>query len=442
MKGQLKGFSKIFSFTFIQHIKTKGYKNSTIVIAILCLLIPAAAMIGIEMSSSDGKPAAEQSQEEISADLSSVKDIYLVDLSEEKKADMSYLPAMLDQAGIKADVTDWGTNIDKAADSASGRSGTLLIITEQSGSKYTMNIVIPEESDISEDTAESFNSILMAYADSLSIASGGEAQYYGDADTDEDPEESMKQVMMMVFSFINLMVIYFFVLAYGQGVANSVVTEKSSKLMESMLVAVKPAAVIMGKLMAITLTGILQLFSWIIALAASFAVGTAVVKEMNPDSDMMVIKILDMIGNVTEGMFSPLNCALALIMIMAGMLIYCALAGIGGAMAGKAEDLSSANAIFSLVLVASFLITLYSGGIMDGEFSTSVLDWIPFTSVLITPSKVLLGTVPLWAGAASLAVTLAATVLVILAAGSVYKTLVLYKGEPLKPAKLIKMLRG
>lgn len=442
MKQQLRGFSKIFSFTFIQHIKTKGYKNSTIVIALMCLIIPVAAMAGLEAWSSDEAVTGDNKQVETYADLSSIIDIYLVDLSRDKKADMSYLPDMLGQAGINADVTDWGSDMDKAVKSATGQTGTLLVITEQKGSKYTMNIVVPERSDISDDTAEGFNSILMAYADSLSVASGGQAQYYDDTDTGQNPEETMKQVLLMVFSFINLMVIYFFVLAYGQGVANSVVTEKSSKLMESMLVAVKPAAVIMGKLMAITLTGIIQLFSWIISLIISFAAGTAIVRQMNPDSDMLILKVFDMIGDAAEGMFSPLNCVLTIIMIMAGMLLYCALAGIGGAMAGKAEDLSSANAIFSLVLVASFLITLYAGGIMDGEFSLSVLDWIPFTSVLLTPSKVLLGTVPLWAGAASLVVTLLATVLVILAAGMVYKTLVLYKGEPLKPAKLIRMLRG
>ena len=87
------------------------------------------------------------------------------------------------------------------------------------------------------------------------------------------------------------MVLYFFVLAYGQGVANSVVTEKSSKLMESMLVAVKPAAIILGKLLAITLTGIIQLFSWIFGLIISFFIGSKIVLSINPDTDLSLIHI-------------------------------------------------------------------------------------------------------------------------------------------------------
>lgn len=44
MKNQLRGFSKVFSFTFKEHVKSKGYKNSTILIALLCLLLPAVPM--------------------------------------------------------------------------------------------------------------------------------------------------------------------------------------------------------------------------------------------------------------------------------------------------------------------------------------------------------------------------------------------------------------
>ena len=268
-------------------------------------------------------------------------------------------------------------------------------------------------------------------------------RYYGDTDQDDaDPMESFKQIVIIIFTFLNLMVLYFFVLAYGQGVANSVVTEKSSKLMESMLVAVKPAAIILGKLLAITLTGIIQLFSWIFGLAISFFIGSKIVLSINPDTDMMIIQGFKMLGNMAEGILSPANCIMALLMIMTGMLLYCALAGAGGAMASKAEDLSSANAIFSLVLVASFLVSIYAGGVMEGDMTDSILDWIPFTSVMITPAKVLMGAIPLWKTLSCFAITVVTAVLVTLIAGKIYKSLVLYKGEPLKLNKLIKMMRG
>ncbi len=109
-------------------------------------------------------------------------------------------------------------------------------------------------------------------------------------------------------------------------------------------------------------------------------------------------------------------------------------------MASKAEDLSSANVIFTLVLVVSFIVVIYGGG-LNGE-TRPWLDWIPFTSVMITPSKILMGTLPLWKTMGSFAVTLATTLAATLTAGKIYKSLALYRGEILKPSTLIKMLRG
>lgn len=447
MKNQFKGFSNVFSFTFKQHIKSKGYKNSTILIALLCLILPAAIMTGVESFGSgagEDKAQYEQNETPAAVDFTEIKEIYTVDISDDKKADLAQLPQILEAVGISAEINDYKDNFEKAQNDVTGEKNTVLLVIDQQGTDYTINILLPERSDVSEDTADGFDSIMMYVADNLSIANGGEAQYYtqqNDEDV-EDPAESLKQVVMMVLTFANLMLIYFFVLAYGQGVANSVVTEKSSKLMESMLVAVKPTAIIMGKLLAITLTGIIQLFSWIFAIAISFFAGSKIVLSINPDSDMAILQVFRMIGDMTEGMFSPFNCLMAILLVMTGMLLYCSLAGMGGAMASKAEDLSSANAIFTLALVVSFLVSIYAGGVMDGSAAVSVLDWIPFTAVLVTPSKIMMGMLTWWQTLGSLAVTVTVTVIATIIAGKVYKSLVLYKGEPLKLKKLIKMIRG
>ena len=277
---------------------------------------------------------------------------------------------------------------------------------------------------------------LDSYAQALNSAAETENDASG-----EDPQESMEMVISMVLSFIILMVLYFFVLAYGQGVANSVVMEKNSKLMESFLLSVSPAAMILGKLLAITLTGLIQLFSWIGSLVISFAAGTALVRSADPDSDMLILQVFDMAADLAGGMFTPVNCIMAVLIVVAGMLLYCSLAAVGGAVASKAEDLSSANIIFTLVLVASFLAALYAGGIIDGDGSP-VLDWIPFTAVMLAPSEVLMGDLPLWKTGSILLIIVLVTVAVTLIAGKIYKSLALYRGDVLSPKKLIKILRG
>ena len=67
--------------------------------------------------------------------------------------------------------------------------------------------------------------------------------------------------------------------------------------------------------------------------------------------------------------------------------------------------------------------------------------WVPFTSVLTLPGRLLLGEVSLTVGAGALAVSVAAAVLFLALAAKIYRMMALYKGNPPTPAKLFAMLR-
>lgn len=433
MKGQFRGLSKIFSFTFIQHVKSKGYKNTTIIIGLLCLLIPALIMTGIEYLGSDDTSDVDST--DVIVSMEQLNRVLVVDMTEGEAFDMSLIgQAAKEMTGTDMEIVNMGKDFDTARSTASGTSDTLIMVIEQEGTLYKTNIVIPDGSDISEDVVYQFQSFVDQYTQIVS----GE---YADQPDDEDPVEGIQGGVTMVVSYLNIMVLYFFVLAYGQGVANSVVMEKSSKLMENFLISVKPTAIVLGKLLAITATGIIQFFTWILSLVISFAAGTAIVKSINPDTDMLVIRGFEMLKELLDGMFSPINCIMAILMIMLGMLLYCALAGIGGAMASKTEDLSAANVIFTMALVISFFAALVGGGFGESMDAAPWLDWIPFTSVLVTPGRVLMGTLPLWKTALCFVISLITALLATALAGKIYKTMVLYKGDIPKPADIIKMLK-
>ena len=120
-------------------------------------------------------------------------------------------------------------------------------------------------------------------------------------------------------------------------------------------------------------------------------------------------------------------------LLLAGFLLYCSLSAIGGSMAGKAEDLSSTNVLFSLVLVASFFCCMFAGG-MDGMTSSARwLDYVPFTAILVTPSRVLLGQTSLLGGLVSLALVVVCAGVLTALAGRVYRLMSLYKGNPPHP---------
>lgn len=230
-------------------------------------------------------------------------------------------------------------------------------------------------------------------------------------------------------------------------VIRAVVEEKDSRLVELLLVSVKPMALLAGKILAV----MAFTFGWLLAMLAGFGVscgltaglmGSGVLQKQlhQPGVTLPLLEVLKGVGRLT-GLFSVPAMLEAAGLLLAGFLLYCSLSAIGGSMAGKAEDLSSTNVLFSLVLVASFFCCMFAGG-MDGMTSSARwLDYVPFTAILVTPSRVLLGQTSLLGGLVSLALVVVCAGVLTALAGQVYRLMSLYKGNPPTPRRVLRMLR-
>ncbi len=453
MKKEFSGFGKIFSFTFLHHVKSKGYIASTLIVAMLCLLIPAGVLAGRElMGEGEAEPGQGMKQESeyeageeinLEKEFENLQFLYVVDRSQDGIDELAGFGDYLSkETGIDLQVIDFGNDMEKAAELSSGKRDVMVLTADQVGKDFELNLLVPE-GGISETAAESLVPFLDQYMESVKSRINGSSEEDGNV---TDGIDDMKKVVAMILTFLNIMVLYFFVLIYGQSVAGSVVMEKNSKLMEVFLTAVKPSAMIMGKLLAISLSGMLQLISWVLALLIGFGAGGGLAQLINPDAGNPLAEILDLAAALTDGMFSAGRLIAALVMALLGVILYCSLAAIGGSLAGKQEDLSSTNVMFTLILIISFFAALYGGGIegfgADGGLLKTLLDWIPFTAVMVTPSKILLGLIPLGYGLGSIALTAAVTIVLVAAAGRLYKAMSLYKGQVPSPKDILKLIRA
>ena len=70
----------------------------------------------------------------------------------------------------------------------------------------------------------------------------------------------------LLLPFLMVMLIYMMVILYGQSMANSVMLEKTSKLMETILTAVHPFALMAGKLLATATAAVIQILVWLASL--------------------------------------------------------------------------------------------------------------------------------------------------------------------------------
>ncbi len=462
----MKGLKEVFVFTLTQQFKVTAVRTLTIAVAILLFLVPAAAMTLTELSRGEDPetipwteeedlPYESGTEEEVRAD--EITQILYVN---ETAASLGYdLFENAEIPGLEGVRFSPAVSAESANAAAQGKEGVLILLFSESDSCFEVIGIVPEGSALTPDAAELAANLtaqalpcLAANGRGLTPENAARAAkpFYMDfagPDPDESmsaeerENESLRSVAVMTLPYVNIMLIYFLVLYYGQSAANSVILEKTSKLMDTFLASVKPESMIFGKVLAEWSAALIQFGAWILALAGGFAAGTFLVKTINPDSTLGILRLFDFLGAVTK-MFALPEILVSALIIAAGFFLYCCLAAICASFASKPEELAGTLSIFSILLIVSMLVTIRAG-FLSGEMAAGAkwFDFFPFTAILITPSRVLLGAVSLGAGLASLAGILLLSVFFILIAGRVYRMMSLYRGKVPKPSQIIKMLR-
>ncbi|MDO4739592.1 MAG: ABC transporter permease [Eubacteriales bacterium] len=441
-KGLLRGWREVFGFTFRRHVSTRGYRTSTILVSLLLVVLIAGGMLltDILISSDSGSSVQE---------TAITKAVFVNETG--AQADWSVYGLL---GGLYGSIpTEQAQSVQEAAETIGETE--LIVLVEQDAHGLNVRALRPENSLVSEEDALAYANYISAYIvaplaigmeiDPAALQATFAGSYTVLETAQDEGEESggglAGELMDMIVPYVMVMIMYFMVLAYGQSVAGSVIMEKTSKLMDLFLVSVRPGALLLGKLLAIAATAILQLAAWIASAVAGLALGTALVRAVNPDTTLGLIRFLEIAAQLGTA-FSPVGILLGVLFCMSGFLLYCALSAFGGALASKPEDLSSTNALFTMILIISFLGVLYSNpGEMGMIPDEGWYPWIPFVSILVMPGKLMLGKFSVGMGLASMAIVLVTAFAITLLAGKAYALCTFRKGEPVKPTQIFSLLR-
>jgi ABC-type Na+ efflux pump permease subunit len=248
----------------------------------------------------------------------------------------------------------------------------------------------------------------------------------------------IKVIAPMIFSFI----MYFMLIFYGQIVSKSVSTEKTSKLMETLLTSIHPYAMIVGKVLSVTAVAILQFTTWILAAIAGLYVGDAIAHQIYPGYENSVITFINFIkDNIGEtGMTLP-AVLLAILVFAIGFMFYCVLAALTGSMVSKPEDVASTQGLFQLPIIISWLLS-YLAPLAGNYKLISVIRYIPFTAPFCVPADIITGTIGLGQGLLSLLILSAFSFIIIVLSAKIYKGLVLYTGQKANMKQFVNILKS
>ncbi|HJD23478.1 MAG TPA: ABC transporter permease [Firmicutes bacterium] len=228
-----------------------------------------------------------------------------------------------------------------------------------------------------------------------------------------------------VLGILLVVIMFFAVYYYGYGVAMSVASEKTSRVMETLVVSAKPSRILIGKCLGMGALGLCQ-------LGLFLAVGAACFTLMVP-ADFTI-------GGMPLAISSfPLSAGLlVLLYFLLGYALFAMVNSVCGAMVSRAEDLNSAMMPAVLLSLVCFY-AAYMVVLMPDSGMKRIVTYIPFTSPFIMPFRLLNETVPTGDILISLLLLVVAIVLVSLLSIRLYSASVLHYGSRLRLRDLFRL---
>ena len=187
----------------------------------------------------------------------------------------------------------------------------------------------------------------------------------------DDEEASGNVLVIMLMSLVLFYAIYF--CAYQ--VSSSITTEKTSKIMETLVTSTTPTTIVLGKTIGIGIVGLIQMI---------LIVGTALISA-NTFLDAEVLNnALDM-SNIT--LFLGL---ITIIYFILGYLAYALLYALTGSTVSKPEDIQSANQPVAILAVIGFYLAYFTMMNPTSELNLFAA-MLPISSPFCMPFRVMMG---------------------------------------------------
>ena len=223
-------------------------------------------------------------------------------------------------------------------------------------------------------------------------------------------------------------------------VIRAVVEEKDSRLVELLLVSVKPMALLAGKILAV----MAFTFGWLLAMLAGFGVSCGLTAGLMGSGVLQkqLSGLLAAVPRVQEDLWQAAGVLLVLLVSLGlGYLTMSLIGGVAGACCSGMEEAGEATGPVMLLTMAGYLASFVVGAVPSGPvavFSTLC----PVVSIFCAPVQFAGGNVSIWLVLASWVIQAAVIWGLLTLASRVYAGLIVHRGSRVKLRELMSMAKG
>lgn len=337
------------------------------------------------------------------------------------------------------------------------------------GDKLYAIVVIPRDVERSHQvlvySESSVNSVLMSHLEhSMSqVLSDAKIASYGidgldkilkeckiDIDvrsikwSDDGDEQTSSTELAMLIGVILSLASYMFVIMYGSMIMNSVIEEKSNRIVEVIVSSCKPIELMLGKILGVALVGLTQMLIWSVLLGIiggiagmSFLGGaeTQAVTDAMAQASTSDASVYEMLTSINYLQI----LAYFAIYFVGGFLLYASLFAAFGSAVDQASDASQ----FTTPVVMIIVVALYAAIACMENPDGDIAFWcsmIPFTSPMVMMVRLPFD-VPAWQSLLSIGILYASAIGLTALSARIYRTGILLYGRKNSIKDLIKWLK-
>lgn len=402
----LSGTGQVYRFTLSQLLKSRANRVTLIIMVLLAAVsMPLTALLG-----------GETPETSDTASLTSVRVDNRTDLA-------------LDFSGDA-----YWADTDFSADA--GEPDAVVTVTgDETG--YQVAVNGSETADAGE-LSQLAETARQAVRDACLRAAGLSSRQLEALTASTGEEDSQEEGFWVQYGYSILAMIL--CLMSASYVIRAVVEEKDSRLVELLLVSVKPMALLAGKILAV----MAFTFGWLLAMLAGLGVSCGLTAGlMGPGVlQKQLSGLLAAVPRVQEDLWQAAGVLLVLLVSLGlGYLTMSLIGGVAGACCSGMEEAGEATGPVMLLTMAGYLASCVVGAVPSGPvavFSTLC----PIVSIFCAPVQFAGGNVSIWLVLASWVIKAAVIWGLLTLASRVYAGLIVHRGSRVKLRELMSMAKG
>ncbi len=305
-----------------------------------------------------------------------------------------------------------------------------FIIIIDDVNQYTL---VTRPTGINDNTTYRINGILLDYYKAHLLSESGlstdEALSVLNAQMKPNIIETGKnQGSSFMYTYVLSFGLYMVIMIYGQLVATSVASEKSSRAMEVLVTTVEPVKMMFGKVIGSALAALCQL---------TLVIGSGILfYNINAEYWGMNDVIKSIFNIPTE------TIVISIILFVLGFFVYAFLYAAIGSLASRAEDINTSILPITFVSMASFMIVMFS--MISGNIDSTIMkicSWFPLTSPFALLARSSMGNPSMFESIGAIVTLLVTSIIIGYIAAIIYRMGVLLYGKPPKISEMIKLIK-